>query len=189
MIAPYVKNKQVFQCPSNRYVGPSYVGNFYLLRVPNDIHDLKQTPTFMSMVQAPSETLLALEEGRDISSWHLGLNRPGTSPYDSAECQIGFNQPLVPLGPGYGGKDGDNWMRYPPHLGGANFILADGHAKWFNTSTMSCSGCVANQPCPAPKWYQCPGGDTQAPKEPKYWQGVTWSPGTGVVKTLWGWSR
>ena len=68
MIFPYTKNKRIFQCPSNRYTGPSYVGNAFLLRDPRDIKDLKQQPTRISVVQEPATTLLAIEQGRDGSA-------------------------------------------------------------------------------------------------------------------------
>jgi prepilin-type N-terminal cleavage/methylation domain-containing protein/prepilin-type processing-associated H-X9-DG protein len=186
IISPYIKNKLVFQCPGSRYRGPSYVTNAFITHDNRDYKQLKVQSTRVAVIDSPAQVLLEVEQGRDGSQWYLGLKRDGTSMYDAADYQVGFNQPLVPLGSGYGGAEGDNYMRYPPHLDGANFILCDGHAKWYKTSAMSCSGCVAGGPCSQPKWWTCPGGDPRAPKEPKFWQNVTWSPGTGVVKTIWG---
>jgi prepilin-type N-terminal cleavage/methylation domain-containing protein len=112
-LAPYIKNGQVWLCPSD---------------IPNSNNKAKLAPPAMgyhlngnlitktglaeSSVAAPSNCMLMRESGAGIT-WFEAWLRPYPGGCDAI---VDWKGP--------GGKNG-------PHMNGYNFLLADTHAKWF----------------------------------------------------------
>lgn len=120
LIYPYVKSKQLFDCPSadpnNKHTSgrpyPSYgysdgFGGTYT-RVYTTAPWDSRVPISMSAVQRPSEVIMAYE----YKTYYNIYARPNKS--------IFLNE-----------------NRDPQHLGGSNFVFADGHAKWLSNSRVA----------------------------------------------------
>jgi prepilin-type N-terminal cleavage/methylation domain-containing protein/prepilin-type processing-associated H-X9-DG protein len=115
---PYIKNKQVYECPSNK-VTPSNWKGYYMGPLPRSYAlngDLtarvvsgRRAGVSESMVEFPASTIM-LTEIRDT-------RKPGSGP----EHEI-FNA-----------KKNDVCDRIPfnIHQGGSNYVFADSHAKWY----------------------------------------------------------
>jgi len=106
-IYPYVKNKQVFVCPSHPASYISYSINY---RISN-----WSSATHQSKIQFPASTIV-LADVEPTQKYTIGVSA-GTNPdwimhapYD--QTQYTWCPP------------------FPRHNEGANFVLADGHAKW-----------------------------------------------------------
>ncbi len=114
-VQPYVKNEQVFDCPSTHMW---HAGNYFLM------HPWAGTvpapPVALAAMQAPASTLLAAEgsltgcyggpcDGRWYGLFWDDWNRLK---------EDGKRAALVRMG--------------SPHQGGNDLIFADGHAKWSN---------------------------------------------------------
>jgi len=116
-LAPYVKNDQVFFCPSdskrdaskpitkfNISYGWNHYGLGYYFGLVRPYPSYSQGGMPLAAMEAPSETVILGDSGigtTSDNSWGIHYNSPGYYP-------IGVR-----------------------HLEGANFCFADGHAKWF----------------------------------------------------------
>ncbi len=104
-LEPYVKNSQVFFCPSDPHANQTGVISSY------GINGCFAFANSMASIQEPASTILmgergdALQDPSDPTSFHYGFH-----PWDSAT----FSSHIA-------------WTR---HNGGANWLFADGHAKW-----------------------------------------------------------
>ncbi len=113
-IYPYVKNVQVYTCPSNRgQVDYSY--NPYLM--PRGYAAL--TPLALSQVTASADTIMYFDA-------NAGASRPCGYPWvvnarTSPDCEA---------------KPAADYLtfKYARHNGGCNIAFADGHGKWLQNS-------------------------------------------------------
>ncbi len=121
LLMPYVKNTQLFGCPSdpdpwNRGGGLylSYIPN-YRMFPPGDT--AVPTPVKMAALTKPSETIM-LAENADGSTGNL-----------QPDCQYAYGTNGPSASSGY-----NRWARVSleRHNGGSNYAFADGHAKWLN---------------------------------------------------------
>lgn len=136
LIYPYVKNSQVFICPSaidsntTSYVitgglgyaasaarnalGANYDGLFAL-----EIQECGGTVVRLASVKKPAETAMI---------WDV---------YNMASEGYSYCQLYVS-----GGLTGRGWLD-PRHSDGANFLFADGHVKWMRPSALTAAMCTA----------------------------------------------
>jgi prepilin-type N-terminal cleavage/methylation domain-containing protein/prepilin-type processing-associated H-X9-DG protein len=128
ILQPYVKSQTVFLCPSDpdkvhpllAYWGPSFPLSFlpnYAILSPDDY-----TPVRMAAIDEPASTIV-LVEGRmknigGLGVWgYGGAGWQGGRRLTDAEMQAGAISPKPRVA-------------YDRHLGGSDYIFADGHAKW-----------------------------------------------------------
>jgi prepilin-type processing-associated H-X9-DG protein len=120
IVYPYVKNVQVFNCPSSTrgIANPNAIpeGNFaYLGYALNYLCDNWYYPHGMSEIKKPAETAIFVDGGYYFQ-WFTGY-------YRSA----------IPDSDAYGI---DGWATLKgQHNDGNNFTFYDGHAKWVSLST------------------------------------------------------
>ncbi len=105
MIEPYIKNDQIFVCPSAQTVTPTGYGfNYrfisYGMRDPTNYvgHSITNVSTFVY----PAETIILADAGQYY------VRGPGTTT--------------------------QSYWPKPRHNEGSNFGLADGHAKWYRSN-------------------------------------------------------
>ena len=103
VIAPYVNNDQIFICPSAKSRNPGYGWNYRFISY--------GTHSLTSVVGDPI-TLL------------------GTIVYPAETVLMADSLNYYVRGPG---TTDPNYWPAPRHNGGANFGLADGHAKWYQS--------------------------------------------------------
>jgi prepilin-type processing-associated H-X9-DG protein/prepilin-type N-terminal cleavage/methylation domain-containing protein len=147
-LLPYIKNTQLFTCPSddtNAGSGGksvvSYVYNYSMTRktLTATEADVQSLPTLSD----PTRTVL-MTEARDAS---FVLSSDETvSPTTNLAESYDFNFYTV-TGPIPGAVPSDScapyptrrckWDDMPRHLGGANYLAADGHVKWFPPTAIS----------------------------------------------------
>jgi len=153
-IQPYVKSPQVYQCPDDTTpaVGPggsTYVSYGYNLSLVFINGTSYPGPGgHMAGFNSPAKTVLLNE---DSNAYALVTAYPGVSysgagdPYtpcaNGTWNETGFGTPLLETGP-MGGRatnaasfiDTKNQGR---HTNGSNFLLCDGHAKWYRGGSVS----------------------------------------------------
>jgi prepilin-type processing-associated H-X9-DG protein len=167
-IQPYVKNNQVFVCPSDIAPCAPITGSKNYIQVPlfSYITDYNVIPAHdwaapcMAAIDAPAQTVM-ITERRPMGSISGGVFTPASSfkgcsgfvPDQPTPSAVG--QPIVQPAhataeevyaemPGLVQSDGitaaDNGTssqpdlyrtQYDRHLGGAEYIMADGHVKWY----------------------------------------------------------
>jgi len=128
-IYPYVKNVQVFRCPSapindNYPTYGNYGANAYVMKYHN------KEPINMATVESPASNYLVMDGGAYImmyssivkypsNGWYL----PGTATYAAS---------------GYEPSSGyqSDWKN-GRHFDGINMAFADGHAKWLKSSLVA----------------------------------------------------
>lgn len=136
IMEPYVKNHQIFRCPSNQNI-VSYTYNFYFgtggglkiaaIRLP------AQSPAFPDANgdSDPNQALVFIpNSGTGGLDTHLGrrLTNPANPPAASWDDHAnGRGRAFI-------------------HMDGANYTFADGHAKWLKATGVRASNCV--QPLP-----------------------------------------
>jgi prepilin-type N-terminal cleavage/methylation domain-containing protein/prepilin-type processing-associated H-X9-DG protein len=123
-IAPYVKNDQLFQCPS--VSSPSTVGNLqntrYQMPMSHVFPEGWRNPVSEEDFLRPAETIMLLEG----SQWYQhfcprhNIYNAGGRFYD---CGDGDVAPWGVLGE----------TTWPRHNGGCNVAWCDGHVKWMST--------------------------------------------------------
>jgi len=137
-IYPYVKNIEIFRCPSSKFQGNVVKG----LRVTNygvSYYVIGPTSALIKMAQVsrPSENFMIMDAGQyvltrvaaDSTAPHGGI--AGTSMYIPGACT--FNgRTMADAQYGEPQRADCNTDR---HLGGVNIAFADGHAKWLNYKT------------------------------------------------------
>ena len=120
-IAPYIKNTQIFQCPSTKQYSYGYA----------------QFLNYGSLgtYQSPSETVVLSDVGKTFNTgtapnntgwdWHIDnpttFGNPPSAPADE------LNQPVAGDA-NYGGRP------CPIHNSGCNLSFLDGHSKWMQTT-------------------------------------------------------
>ena len=153
---PYVKSNQVFVCPSDKQPCPpltvkgvayqqvplfSYITNYNVIPA----HDW-QPPT-MAAIDEPAGTIMVAERrplfdsaGAPMASWKgmsaFNPDQPKAAYVYATMAQGTADMATAELGAGSGiytdAKPATVIYRaqFDRHLGGANYLMADGHAKW-----------------------------------------------------------
>jgi len=129
-LRPYVKEINIFRCPSKNKVWTSYAYNRY----PGNL------PYTESMIQYPSQMVAFLD---DSYSNTVGYNPDGTKTFSYngvtfsrswSNWHVNFCRQLdtspCPVEDRYYGR----------HLGGSNVAFMDGHAKWMKPQTLYNNG-------------------------------------------------
>ena len=169
-IFSYVKSSQIYQCPddttpptSPSFVTVSYVANQHL----TEFDTVEAAVTALVQMNAPAKTVLLFEiQGSEANV--SDPNEAGGPPYTCASGGLSnsFCSSATPPGPmlyatGYMGArpyaTGPCSFNANPlatgcyaqstgrHLAGANYLLADGHVKWFPGTQVS-NGGIALKP-------------------------------------------
>ena len=166
MFYPYVKNAQVYRCPSDTktatspQVPVSYVFNINLTYFNSAFTVTNNTPSaFLAKLNAPAKTVMLAEVTgfeADVTDAREGYSSGATcSPSgngvqgivvkDANRADGSGGRPLGVFKTGLmGGRAGGGTYGYSyvagedgRHLGGANFLLSDGHVKWFPAARVS----------------------------------------------------
>jgi prepilin-type N-terminal cleavage/methylation domain-containing protein/prepilin-type processing-associated H-X9-DG protein len=140
-IYPYVKNSQIFRCPSSLNQGTSYSS----LRVANYgvnqyvIGSSSSSPIKLAQINTSSETYMIMDAGQYNLSYAAASStapaaggQAGSSNYVPGACV--FNGTTMASVSWSWQRDDCNTYR---HLGGVNIAFADGHAKWLNYQTVA----------------------------------------------------
>jgi prepilin-type N-terminal cleavage/methylation domain-containing protein/prepilin-type processing-associated H-X9-DG protein len=152
LIAPYVKNLDVFQCPSNQDVWVSWMGNRERFKEAGPRNytanaevlpwlDAKPRPEFgrfhnnkirtLAEIPEPANTISIFETAR------AGTVYPQQSPFkDSHHWWSVLNDGVAYLAwkrpnAAFGKEEDWDYVALLRHQGGSNYVFADGHAKWF----------------------------------------------------------
>jgi len=118
-IAPYIKNTQIFMCPST---------NAYSYGYAQDYLSWAAIGTFIS----PAETVMLCDVGMVYNSsggtgWDWHINRPT---YFGNPPAVPADELTLPIS-----GDGAYYARpRPVHNDGCNLAFLDGHAKWMKTT-------------------------------------------------------
>lgn len=148
-IEPYIKDFQIFRCPSSTQgYGPAaasydwnrvvdgikhpYVraGNYGASQLLMRVRNATNYPYVkMSAVVAPATTYMIMDSG----SFQI-YPTLATAPGSTYEYLPGMGALGVPAGASVG-RYGDDFQR-GRHFGGINVIFADGHAKWLKAETI-----------------------------------------------------
>ncbi len=104
VLAPYIKNTQVFGCPSNPVYWIGYAYNGYYLREP--AWGQPQGASTLSEISKPAETIMC---GESLAGQYF-LYMPSHVNIASLVWRFTFDR----------------------HNGGCNYSFCDGHAKWLN---------------------------------------------------------
>jgi prepilin-type N-terminal cleavage/methylation domain-containing protein/prepilin-type processing-associated H-X9-DG protein len=169
-IFPYIKSAQVYQCPNDATTGSttsgvtcypnSYIGNLNLMRRdPGSATDPHLGQSIAAQV-APAKTVM-LTEVQGIHAPLLSIqeiNGGAADPVVSAVTNGGNGTLSVyPFSTG-NGTGGDmvtgplgnypNAAAKPPrHFDGANYLMCDGHVKWFRGSAVSPGSVALSESC------------------------------------------
>jgi prepilin-type N-terminal cleavage/methylation domain-containing protein/prepilin-type processing-associated H-X9-DG protein len=154
LIAPYVKNLAVFQCPSNQDVWDNWMGNRERFKEAGPRNytangevlpwlQANGKPVFefgrfyghkirtLAEIPEPANTIAIFETAR------AGTVFPQQNPYkDSHWWWSVLNDGVAYLAwkrPNASFAKGEDWdyVALLRHQGGSNYVFADGHAKWF----------------------------------------------------------
>jgi len=128
---PYIKNMQIWKCPSrsillasNREIlweATPFDGPFWF----SYVHNLALRGVITSQLERPAEKIAWVEQSRSDTVY---------------VTPCGQTSPL----PGYGYNDGT--CPEPSHIGGTNIAFCDGHVKWMKYESFT--GCPADHPQP-----------------------------------------
>ncbi|GBC99140.1 hypothetical protein HRbin17_01661 [bacterium HR17] len=116
-LQPYVKNHQVFDCPSTRMW---HMGNYLLLHLWAGGGSLPTPPVPLSQIDEPATTAVGVEPIKDPTP--ACSNSPCDGRWFGIGWKVSDNPPTV--------------RAYFPRWGfhhqeGQNLVFVDGHAKWF----------------------------------------------------------
>ena len=127
LLQPYVKNRQIFHCPSETYKpGTRYVGNYGINSAISSDLSSGGTTLHNAAVIAPAVTYYIM----DFSSYSLsaGLMQtdywrylPGIGNVTGWDCE---------------GKNAHADCQTGRHFTGVNVLFADGHVKWLTSATV-----------------------------------------------------
>jgi prepilin-type N-terminal cleavage/methylation domain-containing protein/prepilin-type processing-associated H-X9-DG protein len=129
LIYPYVKNGQLFRCPS--FKGSTYTASFALFQcgdptrkpiVPEVDYDLNEwilsSPVSLASINLPAET---------------GLGSDGTYIFGGPSVCVNNSLYFINAIEAFGGPI-DWWGNSVRHTAGNNFFFCDGHSKWAKVS-------------------------------------------------------
>lgn len=156
-IYPYVQSAQIYKCPSDSTTATAPkvpVSYGYNINIPYAISGLPGPVGRVAGFTSTAETVLLFEmtlnaadvtnAGRCADS--TGNGSAGTWNWDESDCSDGnrANPGSVRYATGYMGGRVDNYYKRADltyieghHLAGANYLLVDGHVKWFKGSRVS----------------------------------------------------
>jgi len=116
-LQPYVKNRQVFDCPSTRMW---HMGNYLLLHLWAGGGSLPTPPVPLSQIDEPAATVVGAEPMKDPTSACYG--GPCDGRWYGFGWKVSDNPPTVRA----------SFARWGfHHQEGQNLVFTDGHAKWF----------------------------------------------------------
>ena len=140
---PYVKSDQIYQCPSELNdpgsfgIGAAGYTDYQYNRMLNTTSGSPASGVALSSVAQASQTVMALDgvtsEGRANTAgcgFALFNIAGGPTFSGSGSCPLTGSQGQAALSKG-GSLTGPQPYR---HLGGVNYLFADGHVKWIKTS-------------------------------------------------------
>lgn len=108
-LVPYIKNEQIYVCPSDKTLSLGYGYNYRHLRTSGSTG----AGISIAKIDRPSERYVMMDgRARCVYCVFCWPNPENEGPY------------------------GDNWYIRPRHNDGANVNFADGHAKWLDNSTI-----------------------------------------------------
>ncbi len=126
LLDPYIKNKQIFTCPSSSYnpyflgqAGNTSSGISYGVNYPH-VHSCGSTSTALAAIQYPAEAYSIMD------SMYGPPPFPDRRGYYITYCQH-YNIAAPRIWNGIGADR---------HNGGCNVSFVDGHAKWMGKTTM-----------------------------------------------------
>lgn len=132
LIYPYVKNTQLFYCPSSQ-AAASYCGH-YGFNQALCVNATSTAPIKMAALTSPSNSFLALDCGAYMLGYG-GITGPtGSFWYVPGTAAAAGSNPAA-LSPPLTGWNATDWLS-GRHNGGVNVALADGHAKWYSSSSL-----------------------------------------------------
>jgi prepilin-type N-terminal cleavage/methylation domain-containing protein/prepilin-type processing-associated H-X9-DG protein len=156
VVQPYVANNQVFVCLSDAAPCPPLINNGKVYQqVPllsyianyDVIPEHGWQPPAMAEIDSPANTIMLAERrplytgsaASPTSSWEgvSGFNpdEPNNVPYVDATMNDALTTLAADTNPdgtiGSGGTTCLYRVQWDRHLGGANYLMADGHAKWY----------------------------------------------------------
>lgn len=169
-VYPYVKSGGVFACPDDTFVPPaggsviSYAYNDDIAAGGGGFAGLTINGA-VSKLTSPPMTVLLCEFQLNAGGQPVVFTNPAEiqSPGTNGENETSGNEGVFPtgyLGASQGQLDAchADWYTTARHSGNANFLLADGHVKWLNSSHVS-SGYAASTPS-SPAQQVCSGWNT-----------------------------
>jgi prepilin-type processing-associated H-X9-DG protein len=151
ILQPYVKSKQIFQCPSTSATFPGMTSDFRgrigyaynQANVQNDyiVYDDGSLSYGVSMAKFghPSTTIVLSDGFLYNGPWFAGS---ATDNKDAQKAVYGDYNPNTPVKPADNSTftllDGDHTTDrvYRAHFDGANYAFADGHVKWMKNTTL-----------------------------------------------------
>lgn len=148
LIYPYTKNPRLYWCPSSTTNFQVYAGDYYNVSYVynQDLVDgnITSAPGAMSRMTAPGMTVMLCED--EITKTFL----LATVPNGNDPTTLGDSYLWPYLATGYLGGNGFQHQSayaspYGRHSQGSNFLLCDGHVKWFNGKLVS-AGNTATSP-------------------------------------------
>jgi len=145
-IYPYIKNTQVFKCPSDgSYFGYPYVVSYAFNICLDPTNGGYFTTSTLSTLAAPAVTVMLTEIGGAGANVSLDLSA-AQDWSESTNGDVTNNDFLEwsylatgPLG-GSAYVPGTSVTQTGRHTDGSNFLMADGHAKWLRGSAVSPGG-------------------------------------------------
>ncbi|MEI6501181.1 MAG: DUF1559 domain-containing protein [Armatimonadota bacterium] len=134
VIFPYVKNTQLFRCPSSPDSSSSYAANYGFNSVicPN-FNTATPAAVSMGQVARPAEAFCVLDAGPYMVGWGDVTSPQGSFWYVPGTC--GTRSPAGVGATALTGAVSTDFVS-GRHNQGINVGLADGHAKWFSGSTI-----------------------------------------------------
>jgi len=142
VLYPYIKNVQVFKCPSasdppgwavdgtNDDSGPTAATQYAYNQNIGDVFGWEGTQTKDARLEYPASTILVFEG----SSW--GDNQSMARERAEWGWQGTFEQNLQTNGQNRANDNDGGPNQLKRHQGGANYAFADGHVKFYNQSNM-----------------------------------------------------
>jgi prepilin-type N-terminal cleavage/methylation domain-containing protein/prepilin-type processing-associated H-X9-DG protein len=124
MVAPYIKNTQIYICPSDSIAGCQIYGlspNAYnqklsAFNTPADTALLGEAASWPQT--PPGDRLDPTSWGNPTGGAHWQIGWPGSGPYEGTGCGACTRRP------------------YAVHNGGLNVAYVDGHTKWLKGQTV-----------------------------------------------------
>jgi prepilin-type N-terminal cleavage/methylation domain-containing protein/prepilin-type processing-associated H-X9-DG protein len=162
---PYIKSTQVFTCPSDTTTSPvatsqvnSYGANLNITRIDGGSATDPHPGQSVAVQSAPAKTVMLFE----VRGIHGNLASPteaGSNIVSSVAngANNGNNLALYPFGNGNGqggdlvtgplGNNAATGAPTPRHFDGANYLMCDGHVKWFRGSAVSPGSVAFSESC------------------------------------------
>jgi len=146
-LIPYTRNLQIFNCPSvPRKWGPrvagrngSYGYNFHYLG--NLQTNCWNVPVHEAVIETPAD-MLVIGDSRGTGTIPCANELPSDPHFSNPDCLFNHGYSIDPpglppckfgSGPALRSSAGRSSLPHDRHTGGANFVFADGHAKWMRS--------------------------------------------------------